>query len=80
MVSKCLRCGAGSEWIQGRVPSGKAGRIEELEQALEQAREVLGVIGAMYQRQIGPYVTQAQKVGQVIADLLDRPVSTAEGK
>jgi len=38
--------------------------IAELMVAAERAQEVLAVIGAQYQRKIGPYATQAQAAEQ----------------
>jgi len=31
-MAKCLRCGAGNEWIQGRVPAESSEQAEQIEQ------------------------------------------------
>jgi len=49
---------------------GSAEWIVEAQRLLCDAQEVLGVIGGQYMRKIGPYASQAQKVGQQIAGFL----------
>jgi len=40
-MSKCLRCGAGSEWLQGSMPKEDDSYLESLRARLDEAEKVM---------------------------------------
>ena len=58
-MAKCLRCGAGNEWIQGRVPDEPAVQ-PEVRRCDQRMTTLLGVARCtMHYGHIGPHSSQA---------------------